>query len=257
MLIGHEIEEISSSLREREENKLYGMMVDGAFQSICPPVLTQLLLNNLIDKTKIHDRDYLLSKLRNYSKEVESEDVFFVVIIYDEFIEAAKDAIKADKNEVAIILISTAIEHILNINYRYLMRYRKISDEVIYNVIKRFNFSDKVGWLLEFIFDLKLDKSFLRDITAIIEIRNAIIHFKSVPITFADVEDADSLTKIRNDIQKIDLNNMLLMPKKLDNLLKAQKFKLFPELLLIKEIMKTIFDDEFKFDFEETTCNDS
>lgn len=160
MLVGHEIVEISNSQREQEESKLDRMEAEKVFELLCPPILIQLILNNLIDKAKIRDRDYVFSKIKNYSKEVNSNDVFFVVTIHNEFVEAAKDAIKADRSEVAIILISTAIEQILNINYRYLMRYRKIPDDDIYWVIRRSNFTDKVGWLLALIFGLKLDKDF-------------------------------------------------------------------------------------------------
>jgi hypothetical protein len=250
MLVGQEIIEVSDSLRENEERELDRMVAEMALQTLYPPILVQLILNDKIDKAKIGDRDYLLSKIKNYSEEVGSENVFFVVTIYEEFIEAAKDAIKADRCEVAIILISTAIEHILNINYSYIMRFRKISDDDIYRVIRRSNFTDKVGWLLVLIFNMKLDENLLKDIMAINDIRNAIIHFKSVPATFADIEDADSLSKIKNDIQRINLDNMLMMPKKLDDLLMAQTFSLFPDLLLIKEIMSTILEDEFVFGFE-------
>jgi len=60
----------------------------------------------------------------------------------------------------------------------------------------------------------------------------------------------DSLSKIRNDIQKINLDNMLLIPQKLEDLLMSQIINQFPDLLLIKDIMKTIFGHEFQFEFE-------
>jgi hypothetical protein len=64
------------------------------------------------------------------------------------------------------------------------------------------------------------------------------------------VENKDSLSTIRGDIRKINLENVLTMPKKLDDLLMAQTFNLFPDLVLIKEIMNTIFGHEYAFEFE-------
>ena len=97
---------------------------------------------------------------------------------------------------------------------------------------------------------MKLDENFLKDIKKLIEIRNEIIHFKSVPITFNMVENADSLSIIQNDIQKINLDNMLIMPKKLDDLLMAQIFNIFPDLWRINEMMNTIFGHKYAFEFE-------
>ena len=107
-----------------------------------PSILIQLLMHGNIDKEKISDSEYLWSKVK-YERSNLASDIFCIVTFHEEFLEVAKKSLDEGKNEAAIVLIATAIEHVLNINYRQIMKFRRFSDEDITKIIKNNNFEDK------------------------------------------------------------------------------------------------------------------
>lgn len=243
MLAGQEIAEITDFFREHKEQEVEAMVMESLLQNLLPNIFIQLILKDKIDKTKINDRDYLLSKVLDRS-EIRN-DIFYVVAFHKNFIEAAREAIEANRSEVAIVLISTVVEHIINIEYRHLMRYREFSDKDITKIIKRNSFEDKLGWLMSLIFEMDLEEDLKRKISKIIEARNAIVHYKALPVNMADEDTKSGYDNIQQQIEDIDFD-ILAIPESLEKIMVAQKFKLYPDLLLVKEMMETFFQDEFE-----------
>jgi hypothetical protein len=206
-----------------------------------PSILIQLLINGKIDQGKISDSKYLWSKVKNERSDLVSE-IFYIVSFHEEFLEVAKDSLDNGKNEVAIVLIATAIEHVLNINYRQIMKFRRFSDENITLIIKNNNFEDKIGWLMSLFFEKDLEPELRKNIRKIIEIRNAIVHYKALPFSLSDkFEDiTDSHSVIKNQIESLDFD-ILSMPEELDEALNTQFIELNPELKLVNDMMEVMF----------------
>jgi hypothetical protein len=124
------------------------------------------------------------------------------------------------------------------------MRLNKFTDEDITKVIKNNNFEDKTGWLMSLVFKTELEQNLKRNIKKLIDIRNAIIHYKAVPFTLSDTIDdcKDSHSSIENQIKNLDFD-ILSIPDELDEALNAQLIKLNPDLNLVNEMMEVMFKD--------------
>lgn len=206
-----------------------------------PSILIQLLMHRNIDKEKISDSEYLWSKVKDERSNLAS-DIFYIVVFHEQFLEVAKKSLDEGKNEVAIVLIATAIEHVLNINYRQIMKFRGFSDEDITKIIKNNNFEDKIGWLMSLIFEKDLGPELRKNINKIIEIRNAIIHYKASPFKLSDKIESitDSHSIIEKQIEILDFD-ILSIPDELDEALNALFIELNPELKLVTEMMEVMF----------------
>jgi hypothetical protein len=248
MLIGQNIIEIEDFLEERETERELKEISDLILQSLLPNILLQLVLNNKIDKAKIYDRNYLFSKVKDFSREIGGDNIFYIVESHKEFIDAANDAIKTNKNRIAIILIATAIENILNVEYSFLLRLRNFSNNDIYDIIRGNQIPAKIGWLMKLVFEIELEERFKKKILKITEIRNAIIHYKARPFTLSDEEDINSCSSddIEGKIKRIDFD-ILSIPEELDKKLRAQKYILYPDLNLVIEMMNSIYDGKHNF----------
>jgi len=248
MIIGQAITEIEEFFKEREIEHEENVFIDLITQSILPNILIQLIMNNKIDKTKIHDRNYLISKATNFQKEIGGHNIFYIVEPHKEFIDAANEAIKANKYRLGIILIATAIENILNMEYSFLLRLRNFSNNDIYEIIRGTPIPAKIGWLMKLVFGMELEEDFKKKLIKITEIRNAIIHYKARPFTLNDEGDKNSCSfdDINEKIKMIDFD-ILSIPEELDKKLIAQKYILYPDLNLVIEMMNSIYKGKVKF----------
>ena len=107
--------------------------------------------------------------------------------IHNEFIEQAKNAVTSGRMKVAIILISTTIEHLLNIYYRQLLLFKELSPETITDIIRRTNVESKIGWLNSLTGQFEIPQDIGKQIKELFELRNAIVHYKA--FTPCDVDD--------------------------------------------------------------------
>lgn len=91
----------------------------GAFYIIAhdcmPSILRELLNQKRIDPEKRYDPSYLWNEVLN-NKNIFA-DFKVATQIHDEFIEVAEYAIENNKPLVAITLLATAVEHLLNLYY--------------------------------------------------------------------------------------------------------------------------------------------
>ncbi len=208
-------------------------------RQLVPGILIQLLINGKIDNEKMSDSNYLWSKVINERKDI-SSDIFYIVDFHDDFLEVARHSMDNGKKEVAIVLIATTIEHVLNMNYRQIMRVSGFLDQDSTKVIKNNNFEDKTSWLMSLIFKKDLEPELRKNIKIIIDIRNAIVHYKAMPFTLKDEYLADSHRIIKNQIDNLDFD-ILSIPEKLDEVLNAQFIELNPEFQSIDNMMKVMF----------------
>jgi hypothetical protein len=81
------------------------------------------------------------------------------VTIHNTFIEFAKDAIDKKEPMIALVLLATAVEQIINCYYRFFLQYRCVPEEDIIQVIRRNNIDSKIRWLMPIILRCELNKS--------------------------------------------------------------------------------------------------
>ena len=179
---------------------------------IMPAIVRNLLLEGRVDKDKLNDKEYMLNALEKNRDIIDELGV--VLIMHEHFLKSAQDAIAANRPEVAVVLIATAIEQIINSFYREVLEEKGLlSADEITELIRTTNFAAKIGWLLAIIAEYDVENDFRKEITTVMEIRNQIVHYKAIssPMTTEH--------PIKQRIQEFGLDRMLELPNDLSELL--------------------------------------
>ena len=240
MLIGQDVTEIGDFLEDRERKREQEETEKYIVESFLPNIILKMILLNRIDKTKIHDRDYILSKLVEYNREAGSNNVFYHIEAHEEFIDAARNAVKSNNHRLAILLAATSIENILNIEYSIILKLRNFSNKDIKDVMRGNQIRAKIGWLMKLVLQMELDNDFKEKILRIIELRNEVVHYKALPFALGDEIWKSSSNDIEEKIENIDFD-LISIPEELNKKLNAQNYILYPELDLVDDIMDVIF----------------
>jgi hypothetical protein len=207
-----------SDSNEEEVAKKMGMSIDelrewheDLLEATMYPILLKMLNNNLIDLEKADDPMYLWGVAGEKMLEITPE---FFILLHKDFLEVAQYCVENDKQPTAIILVATAIEHVTNIFYRSLLSHKGLPDAQITEIVKRNNIEAKLGWLLTVTSNATLPDYLLNNIKEIIELRNALVHYKAIPEKW-DVKSG-SWENIKPKIDKIDYEQLLDIPDELD-----------------------------------------
>jgi hypothetical protein len=213
------------------------------FRFFLPGIIELLLSKGLIDLTKASDRLYLLSVVRqNLSLSLEDlKDTGAGVRLDVEFLDNAIHAIKNDNRAVAIVLISTAIEHILNVYLYALLTYKRVSANGATNAIRRTNVEDKMSWLVT-ILGGELSENVKKCILKIIELRNSIVHYKLIQWK-ADLDLFES--KRVGSIVELNFNDAFGCMDELKNNLESFAEKFNPNYALAKKLYKALVGEEY------------
>lgn len=202
---------------------------------VTPYFLHFLLSHEVIDVNRIEDRDYVRTAVRGYlKKRLESpetiDDWDVIQVIDDDFTLSARDAVRAGRKFVALVLIATAIEHKINMFYRDVLEVKcgLRRDEVTKAI--RIDSEAKLGWLLALVSGHELSADLKKRIKQVQEWRNALIHYKAVPKTI----DAESHTidRISREVEAVGIDNILSLPTELDEALQVIQLDIIP---LMKE----------------------
>jgi uncharacterized protein YutE (UPF0331/DUF86 family) len=155
----------------------------------------------------------------------------------NQLIEAARDAIKQERIPVAIILVATSIEHVVNIFYREILekRYKLSSDEATDAI--RSNFQTKLSWLLKILSNHEISEELRKRVKQIIDLRNALVHYKALGSRFDEVDKVDSLVE---QAKKIGLEVILNTPSDLESELASMLEAIFPEYELADRITESL-----------------
>ncbi|MBE7942865.1 hypothetical protein IM725_20080, partial [Ramlibacter aquaticus] len=136
------------------------------------------------------------------------DNLKFLVSIDNSFIESARDAIAVNRSEVAIVLISTVVEHQLNMFYREALNERdNLDDDTITKIIRSNSLSDKTGWLFKLVFQDEIDADLQRKLLNLAELRNQIVHYKALPENI-DNQYSGSHNMIRIKIKELDFDEV-------------------------------------------------
>lgn len=206
-------------------------------ESTMYPILLKMLKNNLIDLEKANDGMYLWGVIQEKMPEITPE---IFILLHKDFLEVAKYCVENGKHPTAIILVATAIEHVTNIFYRSLLSHKGLLDAQITEIVRRNNIEAKLGWLLTVTCNATLPDDLLNNIKEIIELRNALVHYKAIPEKM-DVESG-SWENIKPKVDKIDYEQLLDIPDELDYALMETLEGIDPSRKIARELWHTMFN---------------
>jgi hypothetical protein len=214
---------------------------------VIPIIIRNLLRLELLEKDKLHDRDYII-KIIGENRRVIIGEMGMNVKIHHEFIEAAKEAFSAHRFEVAIVLLATAIEQSVNFFYREVLNERGLfTDKEITEVIRSNNIAPKIGWLLTLVSEYEIYDELQKRVLNLTELRNQIIHHKALPSSNLDDDENGSHNVIEKNIKALDFNNLFSIPddlsEALDKTLEYVREKNSPDYKQAKEILELHFHD--------------
>jgi hypothetical protein len=209
-------------------------------EQITYPVILKMLDNKLIDPKKSNDRVYLWGVVHNNLRDILKPGFEVTIVIHNEFIEIAKYCLEIQKYTTALVLIATALEHVINLYYRNLLSDKGLPERQITDIIKKSNVDAKLGWMLLITSNTTIPTDLHKDITKIFELRNAIVHHKYVPEKM-DVEEG-SWGDIEPGIKKLDFSKFIEIPEELDEILTQCLCKLTPNRGIAFEMWRVMFD---------------
>lgn len=203
-------------------------------------ILNSLILDGTIDKDKAHDPGYLQELVLMNAYILDEPSFSRIVEIHHEFCDSARKMIEDKKPIVAIVLLCTAIEQILNLYYRHFLNAQGISDDEITKIIKRNNFDIKTGWLMTLVVGHEFPPDLKKRLLEIVDIRNSIVHYKAVPGPFHS--DEDSYSRIKERIKKLDCTSILSIPNELEQTLEKIFEESNQEYKMTKELSEILFN---------------
>lgn len=145
--------------------------------------------------------------------------------IYDELMECIRASLEQNWNYSAILLAGTCIEHIVNEFYIYFMNRKFYVDVTAINsALKSLSLKDKCTWFLKITADLEMSQKILSDILAIYTLRSKIIHYKSYPLSFDDMDNHFTLSDKHDRL----IANILPTISELEKFFDLSLLELFP-----------------------------
>lgn len=155
---------------DKEEEKILNSVVESLVHS--------MLAKGDISEEDLSDREHLLKKLKNLTKNAKFA---FVIDHRESILNTANEFFKNEKYDFSIIFFAMYFEHSINHIISHDLEKKKISKKTKMELIKSVNIYGKFTWLLEV---LGLPKFNLKHITIINKAaseRNAFIHYKWNP----------------------------------------------------------------------------
>jgi len=130
------------------------------------------------------------------------DDLEFPIGVSESFIGWAQKALNEGDQFVAIVLVAIAMEQELNNCYRYILREDGLVDDDITKIIKNHNIESKLTWLLKLTAKVELNDNLRKNVKAVFDIRNSVIHYKAV-FTKLD-QDIGSYERIELELRRIE-----------------------------------------------------
>jgi hypothetical protein len=173
---------------------------------LMPVIIRNLIINGILDTSRLSEVDYIFSEINNHPQFIDNLNV--IISIDRDFIESARDAIAINRPEVAIVLISTVIEHQLNMFYREVLNEcSELEHDTVTTIIKSNSLSDKTGWLFRLVLQEKMDIDLQKKLIKLVELRNQIVHYKAVPQNINN-DYGGSYTMIRMKLEELNFNEV-------------------------------------------------
>ena len=210
-------------------------------EAMLPSLIHRLLSSGKITTDQVENPEEIF-RIINENADTLFAEFQYIEIIHEEFIDAAKDAFDRGKLEIGVVLLASAIEQIINTFYRNCLESKGMfEDREITEIIQANNYASKIGWLLTLVGNWELDDDFKKQIRALMDLRNQIVHYKAMPITVTN-KDRDTANPLRKQLESIDFDKWLTLPKELlETFEEAQEYNYRlsnPEFLAAKKAVE-------------------
>lgn len=176
-----------------------------------PHLIYYLLQSKKAEPNKIFDVDYLHTLWKSGAIADAVYHVSPIDILGEEFIDSARDALNKDRRLTAVILIATAIEHKINVFYRFSLS-TKLPEHMVTDII-RSSFYAKSNWLMLLTNEVEIPEDLNKRLRLLMETRNSIVHYKAN-------SDWPKPTLLQNNferqLQEIISDNLLELPNELE-----------------------------------------
>lgn len=173
--------------------------LDGLIRRTVSQILRTLIYEGKLDKCRLDDRDYLHNSLDTHFDAVFGR-LRPVIDVHDEFLASAREAVAANKIQVAVVLLAVAVEQNVNTFYRFALDFnRDLCESDNTEIVRNNNIRPKLGWLMLLVSECALDADLRNRILQLMELRNQIVHYKAVPLEW------DGASNLKLDIERQDI----------------------------------------------------
>ena len=221
----------TSSFTEGENNKtLEAARVFLKFvEKNLSTILGYLLYKKLLNTNELSNPEFVWNKVLDNWSELQ-ENIGVVIELDQQFISASQDAIKANRLEVAVVLLAISVEHRVNIFYRAVLEAQgRLTSKEITEAIKATNIRDKIGWFLTLVSGYEVYDEMRNRILDLFELRNQIVHYKALGSENLLDNSQGSYNDIRRKIASIDIDDLINIPDDLSSVLNEALESLYEE----------------------------
>lgn len=198
--------------------------------------LREMFSQDLIDPDKINEPEYLWNAVLDHHNEV-VRDIEFQTAIYRPFLDVAEYALDIDQPAVAVVLVATAVEHILNLHFRDMLTRKGFDEKQVKSVIRSCRMEAKTGWLMQLVGMPPLPDDLKKRIDRAVELRNCLVHFKAEPTRLGAFKGG--WDRLRRRLQELDTDDLMDLPDDLEYEMSWALIEADPDLKLAVEVYQT------------------
>lgn len=200
--------------------------------------LSHLVYRGEIDNEKIDDLNYV-KKIVKEQLDEGLQGLFNVSITFEEYFEKAiKSEKEQSRNETAIILCGTLIEHKFNSFYTEILnKCHDFKEDYIFHVLNSTNIKGKMTWLFLLSTGNEFDDNLRVKIEKINLLRNKFVHYKP---TFEDIDEMKKADSLENQVNEV-ASDLERIPNELSEFLEIIEKKLIPEKEQAEKLINNFF----------------
>jgi hypothetical protein len=207
-----------------------------ALRTFAPAIFLEMLNRHLIDPARKSDSAYLWQVFM--SDDSILPDVQMRTSIHEGFITMAELAVDNDEQLVAIVLLATAVEHILNLYFGERLVRQGLSKKDVALIIRNLNTEAKMGWLNSLIGPLEIPDDLKKRLLALMELRNAIVHYKGL---LMKIDEETSYDWIRSRLEQTNFDEVIADIQELETAAEFALSSANPDRQLALEMTETMF----------------
>ena len=200
-----------------------------------PQILYSLLKTGDLDRERLDDYEYVWSIIDSHLDSMITNEMKVIVHLEGGFLEFARHAFVANKPEVAIVLVATAIEHTVNAFFRDLLDLQQIPEYLIVEILKNNNIRDKLGWLLFLLTRQEIRQGLRNRILHLFDVRNAIVHMKFRSRELGTIKSGELRYPI-SDVRDMDIDEVVSLVSDVEQELNNIHKAIDPDLRLAEDI---------------------
>lgn len=208
-------------------------------RKLSPVIFEYALDNDMLDKSRINDKQYLYQILIDNADIVDDHELYMNFVIYDEFIDAVKCELDMGRKYSAVYLAGACLEHIIN-KFCYEVLLRKY-DHKPYDIkiqLSKLSFKSKVTWYLERLVNTEINSLLVEKVLRIYNMRNDLAHYKSLDATGLHKNEYEKI-KEYIDIVVNDLVDVIMdFEKNIGNVFN----EIFNNSFLAAQLTKYLYD---------------